>query len=247
MDKRSGSVAETVGGYVASREGMITSILDFYRSAVGKKAVMAATGIILFGYVLMHMLGNMKLYLGREPLNHYAEYLRVVGEPFFPYGTVLWIVRIILLLAVGLHILAAVELTLMNQRARPLGYQEKQTVAATYASRTMRWGGVIILLFIIYHLLDLTWGTLNPGFVPGDVYRNVLASFQVWPIASFYIIAQLALGLHLYHGLWSLFQSLGWNHPRFNPWRRSFAIAFTWIITLGNISFPLAVLVGWVS
>ena len=116
----------------------------------------------------------------------------------------------------------------------------------TYASRTMRWGGVIILLFVIYHLLDFTAGAVNPGFVEGDVYRNVVASFCVWYVALFYIMAQVALGFHLYHGLWSLFQSLGWNQPRFNRWRSDFAHAFAWIITLGNISFPLAVLTGLV-
>lgn len=225
----------------------MAALLDFYRSALGKKVIMAVTGIVLFGYVLVHMLGNLKLYLGKESLNHYAEWLRVMGEPLFPHGAVLWIVRIILLGSVALHILAAIQLTLINQRARPTGYEQKELVAASYASRTMRWGGVIIVLFVIYHLLDLTWGTVNPGFVAGDVYRNVLASFQVWPIAGFYIVAQVTLGLHLYHGLWSLFQSLGWNHPKFNQWRRSFAITFAWIITLGNVSFPVAVLTGWVT
>ncbi|MFQ5846786.1 MAG: succinate dehydrogenase cytochrome b subunit [Candidatus Methylomirabilales bacterium] len=241
------SVGRVVEGKLISRETGMASVGDFYRSAVGKKAVMAVTGIALFGYVLLHMLGNMKLYLGRESLNHYAEYLRVMGEPFFPYGTLLWIVRIILLVAVGLHILAAIQLTLMNQQARPLGYEQRRTVAASYAARTMRWGGVILVLFVIYHLLDLTWGTVNTGFIPGDVYHNVVMSFQRWPVAGFYIVAQLALGLHLYHGLWSLFQSLGWNHPRFNHWRRNFAIAFAWLITVGNISFPVAVLTGWIS
>ncbi len=221
-------------------------LLDFYRSALGKKVVMAVTGIVLYGYVLVHMLGNLKLYLGRESLNHYAEFLRVMGEPLFPHGTVLWIFRIILLVSFGLHILAAVQLTWMNWRARPIGYEQKQVVAAGYASRTMRWGGVIIGLFVVFHLFDLTWGKVTPGFNPQDVYHNVVASFRVWWVAGFYILAQVILGLHLYHGLWSLFQSLGWNHPKFNHWRRQFAIAFAWIIAVGNISFPVAVLTGWV-
>ncbi len=226
----------------------MTAILDFYRSAIGKKVVMAVTGIVLYGYVLVHMLGNLKLYLGRETLNHYAEFLRVMGEPFFPHGTVLWIVRIILLVSVGWHMLAAAQLTWMNQRARPIGYDQKHFVAASYASRTMKWGGVIIGLFVIFHLLDLTWGTANPGFDSEDVYRNVVASFERWWIALIiYVPAQVCLGFHLYHGLWSLFQSLGWNHPKFNEWRRNLAIGFAWIITLGNISFPVAVLTGLVS
>lgn len=221
-------------------------LLDLYRSALGKKVVMALTGIVLYGYVLVHMLGNLKLYLGRESLNHYAEFLRIMGEPVFPHGTVLWIFRIVLLVSFGLHILAAIQLTWMNWQARPIGYEQRQVVAASYASRTMRWGGVVIGLFVIYHLFDLTWGTANPDFVPGDVYHNVVASLGVWWIAGFYILAQVFLGLHLYHGLWSLFQSMGWNHPKFRQWRRNFAITFAWIIAVGNISFPVAVLSGWV-
>ena len=220
---------------------------EFYRSALGKKAVMAVTGILLFGFVLGHMLGNLKLYEGPEALNRYAEFLRSVGTPELPPSGFLWIARCVLLAAVALHITAAWQLTLVNRRARPRGYARHQVVAATYASRTLRWGGVILLLFVIYHLLDLTFGATNPGFVCGDVYRNVVASFSRWWIAAFYIVAQVALGFHLYHGLWSLFQSLGWNHPRFNRWRSGFAHAFAWIITLGNISFPLAILTGLVK
>jgi succinate dehydrogenase / fumarate reductase cytochrome b subunit len=238
---------------------------EVYRSAVGKKAVMAVTGIILFGFVLVHMLGNLKLYEGPQVLNSYAGFLRTVGSPAIPTSGLLWLVRVVLIVAVILHIWAAWQVTLMSRAARPQHYARRDFVAASYASRTMRWGGVIILLFVIYHLLDLTFGVVNPDFkttvlrkvVVGsdqrmliqqmevsDVYHNVVASFSVWWIAAFYIVAQVALGFHLYHGMWSLFQSLGWNHPRFNAWRRGFATAFAWIITVGNISFPLAVLAG---
>ena len=127
-----------------------------------------------------------------------------------------------------------------------MGYVAGTRVHTTYASRTMRWGGVIVLLFVVYHLLHFTWGTVHPSFVPGDVYHNVVTGFQVWWVAVFYIAAKVALGFHLYHGLWSMFQSLGLNHPRFNHWRNGFAHAFAWIISLGNISFPLAVLSGLV-
>ena len=151
-----------------------------------------------------------------------------------------------LLVAVILHIWAAWQVTRLNQAARPLAYAGAAKRHTSYASRTMRWGGVIILLFVIYHLLDFTAGTLNPGFQEGAVRRNMLASFSVWYVALFYIVAQVALGFHLYHGLWSLFQSLGWNSPRFNKWRSGFAHAFAWIITIGNISFPLAVWTGLV-
>jgi len=219
---------------------------DFYKSAVGKKAVMAVSGIILFGFVLVHMVGNLKLYEGPKLLNSYAGFLRSVGSPAIPTSGLLWIARLVLLAAVVLHMWAAWQLTLLNRQARPAAYTRRDVVHTTYASRTMRWGGIIILLFVVYHLLDLTWGVTNPAYIEKDVYHNVVASFSRWWISLFYIVAQLALGLHLYHGLWSMFQSLGWNHPRFNRWRSGFAHAFAWIITLGNISFPLAVLAGWV-
>ena len=137
----------------------------------------------------------------------------------------------------------------MSRAARPHRYGRRDFVEASYASRTMRWGGVIILLFVVYHLLDLTFGVLNPAYREPQndvyyVYSNVVASFSRPWVSAFYVAAQVALGFHLYHGMWSLFQSLGWNHPRFNSWRRGFATTFAWIITVGNISFPLAVLAG---
>ena len=216
----------------------------FYRSAIGKKAVMAVTGVFLFGWILAHMLGNMKLYLGPEHLNEYAHWLRIMGGPALPESSALWIVRVLLIVAVWFHIQAATQLTLMNRRARPLAYTNRDYVTASYASRTMRWSGVIILLFVIYHLLHLTTGTLHQNFVKDDPYHNVVSGFQVWWVSAVYIIANLALGLHLYHGLWSMFNSLGLNHEKFNRWRRMFASAFALVITLGNISFPIAVLIG---
>ena len=219
-------------------------VVNFYRSAIGKKAVMAATGIILFGFVAGHMVGNLKLFLGSEALNHYAEWLRRIGEPMLPETAALWIARVALLLAVVLHIDAAVKLTMMNRKARPVSYRKKEHEAASYSSRTMRWGGIIILLFVIYHLAHLTFGTAHPDFRPGDVYHNVTLGFRNPIVSGIYILANIALGFHLYHGLWSMFQSLGWNHPRFNHWRRNFATAFAIVITLGNISMPIAVLAG---
>jgi succinate dehydrogenase / fumarate reductase cytochrome b subunit len=220
---------------------------DLYRSAVGKKAVMAVTGILLFGFVLVHLIGNLKLYEGPEILNNYAGWLREVGTPALPTSGLLWILRTVLLVAVVLHIWAAWQVTLLNRAARPQGYVQRRPVRMSYASRTMRWGGVIILLFVIYHLLHFTFGTVHPDFIEGDVYHNVVTGFRVWWVSLFYIVAQIALGFHLYHGLWSLFQSLGWNQPRFNHWRSGFAHAFAWFITLGNISFPIAVLTGIIS
>lgn len=223
-------------------------LMNFYRSAVGKKAVMAVTGVFLFGWIFAHMLGNLKLYLGAEHMNEYAKWLRVMGSPAMPNSGLLWLTRAAMVVATWLHVQAATQLTLMNRAARPIPYSERDYAAATYAARTMRWGGVIIILFVIYHLLHLTFGVhVNPApFVDGDPYHNVVAGFQIWWVSAFYIVANLALGLHLYHGLWSMFQSLGLNTPKFNAWRRHFATAFAAIITAGNVSFPLAVMLGFV-
>lgn len=222
--------------------------LGLYRSAVGKKQVLAVTGIVLMGYVLLHMVGNLKLYLGAESLNRYGEWLREVGEPALPREVLLWSARGVLIVSVVLHIHAAYALTVINRRARPERYRAKPDYVATdFASRTMRWSGVIVALFVVFHLLDLTWGTANPGYVQADVYHNVVASFERWPVALVYIAANVALGLHLYHGAWSLFQSMGWSNRRFNHWRRYFSVGFAAIVTAGNISFPLAVLTGVVS
>lgn len=217
------------------------------RSTIAHKAVMAATGIVLFLFVVAHMLGNFKVYQGPEKLDAYAEWLREVGTPAFGHGQLLWSARIALLIAVGLHIWSAVVVTRRSLAARPIGYRRLAHAESTYASRTMRWGGVIILLFVVYHLLHFTFGTVHPDFQPGAVYHNLIVGFQVWPVSAFYIAAMLALALHLYHGLWSMFQTLGWNHPRYNRYRRWFAVGFALAIGVGNISMPLAVLAGWVS
>ena len=222
--------------------------LDFYRSAVGKKYVMAISGIIMMGYVFAHMVGNLKLYLGAEEMNKYGEFLRNLAYPIFPHQGALWIMRLGLLAALVLHVHAAVSLTRMNTRSRPTKYQSKRDyIAADFAARTMRWTGWLVFVFIVFHLLDLTWGTANPDFQYGTPYENTVASFQRIPVSVFYIIANLALGVHLYHGAWSLFQSIGWNRRRFNPWRRYFAVGFALIVVAGNVSFPLAVMTGIVS
>jgi succinate dehydrogenase / fumarate reductase cytochrome b subunit len=217
-------------------------VVRFWRSAIGKKWVMAVTGIMLLGFVLAHMIGNLKLYLGASHLDTYAEWLRNLGEPALPRTVVLWAMRIGLIAAFVLHIVAAAQLTRMNQRARPVKYQsDRDYVAADFASRTMRWTGVIVGLFVIFHLLDLTWGTANPDFVRGDVYANVVHSFRRVPVAIAYIVANIALAIHIYHGAWSMFQSLGINNPKWNDARRKFAVAFALLIGLANVSFPLMV------
>lgn len=219
---------------------------DIYRTAVGKKAVMAVTGIILFGFVLVHMIGNLHLYEGPAYMNEYGQFLRQVGAPAIPPHGALWIARAVLLAAVALHIWSAWQVTRMSQAARPSRYEHKRKIHTSYASRTMRWGGVILVLFVIYHLLHFTAGSVHPDFREGEPYHNVVAGFRIWWVSLFYIVANIALGFHLYHGVWSLFQSLGWNHPRFNRWRDAFAHTFAWVITIGNVSFPLAVLTGLV-
>jgi succinate dehydrogenase / fumarate reductase, cytochrome b subunit len=219
-----------------------------YSTAVGKKYAMALSGIVLMLYVLTHMLGNLRLYLGASSLDAYSHWLRRIGDPVMPGQTLLFIIRAVLLAALVVHVHAAYALTRMNQRARPDAYRSRRDyVAADFASRTMRWTGVIVLLFVAFHLLDLTWGPANPDFRDGDPYHNVVESFQRWPVALVYIVANVALGFHLYHGAWSLFQSMGWSHPRWNVWRRRFAVAFMVVVAGGNISFPIAVLTGAVK
>jgi succinate dehydrogenase / fumarate reductase, cytochrome b subunit len=223
--------------------------VEFYRSAVGKKWVMALTGIALMAYVFAHMFGNLKLYFGAEDFNHYSEFLRDLLVPILPRTWTLWLLRIGLIVAFVFHIHAAASLTLMNRRAHAEGryVAPRDWQAANAASRSMRWTGVVILLFLIWHLADLTWGPANPGFVRGDVYRNLVASFERPWSSAIYIVANVALGIHLFHGGWSMFQSLGLNNPRWNSWRRGFAVTFAGVVMLGNLSFPIAVLTGAVS
>ncbi len=222
--------------------------IDLYRSAVGKKYVMAASGLVLMGFVLAHMVGNLKLYLGPSEIDRYGAWLRTMGEPVLPRTVALWLIRVVLIAAFALHLHAAWALTRIDLRARRERYRRRTDyIAANFASRTMRWTGPIVGLFIVYHLLDLSWGPANPSFVRGAVYHNVVASFSRWPTALAYTAANVALGVHLYHGAWSLFQSMGWNHLRWNRWRRWFAGGFALVVTAGNVSFPLMVLTGVVS
>lgn len=220
--------------------------VELYRTAVGKKYVMAVTGIMWMGYVLAHMAGNLKIYMGAEDINHYGEWLRTLATPLFPRTVFLWILRGGLIAAFVLHVHAAYSLTRMNW-VRDKKYESRRDfIAANFASRTMRWTGTIVLLFLAFHLADLTWGIdgVHPDYVRGDIHHNVVESFERPAVAIFYIVANLALGVHLLHGAWSLFQSLGLNHPRFNAWRRWFAYAFTALVIGGNITFPLAVMTG---
>jgi succinate dehydrogenase / fumarate reductase, cytochrome b subunit len=233
-----------IGGSVASRP--ITGLASLWDSTIGKKYVMAVTGLIWFGYLIVHLWGNLKIYAGPTFLNDYGGFLRTVGEPFFGFSQVLWVARIVLIPAFVIHIVAAIQLTSRDQASRPQAYSMRRNRESTLASRTMIWGGVFILLFVIYHLLDFTFGTVNPSFEEGNIYHNVLASFRLWPVSLLYVVAMLAVGLHLWHGIWSVFQTLGWNNTRTNRLIRNIATAAALLLTIGNISIPVAVLTGLV-
>ncbi|CAN5400652.1 succinate dehydrogenase cytochrome b subunit [soil metagenome] len=228
-------------------------LVDLYSTAVGKKYVMAVTGIMLIGFVMVHMIGNLKMFQvegqdGVFQLDAYGVWLRELFYPGIPKYGLLWLLRVGLLVAVLLHIHAAYGLTVLNRKARAVKYQSARDYeVANFASRTMRWTGVIVLLFILWHLADLTLGWVNPDFVHGEVQRNVVASLSRIPVAIFYIVANIALGIHLFHGTWSLFQSMGWNNPRFNAWRRPLATVIATIVVVGNVAFPIAVLAGLVT
>lgn len=212
----------------------------FWESTNGKKAVMAVSGLILLLFVLGHMLGNLQVFEGPDQFNKYAVLLRTLPEA-------LWAVRIILLIMVLLHIITAVQLAIRKKKARPIGYTTKENTVSSYASRTMYWSGPIVLAFIIYHLLDFTFGNLNPNYVEGNVYHNVIASFSNPIISAWYIFSMLLLALHLRHGAWSMFQSLGVAHPRHNDFLKKAAIVFAVIIFFGFIAVPVGVLAGVVK
>ena len=222
-------------------------VVRFYDAPIGKKAVMAVTGAILFGYVVAHLAGNLQIYSSDpEQINRYAAFLHDPGRKYL-----LSAARIILLAAVGLHITASVQLWLLKREARPIGYFRKDDVPTAYAARTMIWSGPIILAFVIFHVLHLTVGSVFPlrelGPNQPDVRANVVGGFQHPVVAGFYIFAMVLLAMHLYHGLWSMFQSLGLSHPRYMPAVKRTAAVLAILIGAGNISIPLAVLTGLVT
>src|SRR3984893_5064210 len=215
---------------------------SFWASTIGKKIVMAVTGILMFAFVIGHLLGILPVFEGPAKLNAYGAFLHSIGE-------FLWPARIILLIAVTLHIVATVQLALRKKRARPVVYSVKKAIASSYASRTMYWSGPIVLAFIIFHLLHLTAGYIHPGaaYIEGDVYHNVVSGFQVWWVSLSYIVAVSLLGLHLRHGLWSMFQTLGIHQPQYTLRFKKAAMVIALLITLGYISIPISVLLGLVK
>ena len=213
------------------------SLLLFWDSNVGKKAVMAVTGVIMVLFVIAHVLGNLTFYQSAAALNGYASLLK--ARPLL-----LWPARAVLLVAVILHVVAALQLRNRSRAARPVGYETYEPQVSTLASRTMRWGGVLLLTFIILHILHFTTGTLFPAdFDAADVAGNVVRGFSIWWVSLFYILAMLSLGLHLYHGLWSSPRSLGVQYPR-SPVRRRVALVVAVLVAGGFIALPLGVLTG---
>ena len=215
----------------------MTEAVGLYASTLGKKYLMAVTGIILFLYLVGHMLGNLQIFLDPEQIDRYAHLLH--ASPAF-----LWGVRLALLFCLGVHVVAAVQVWLRSRRARPVKYKVYNPPGVDYASRTMVWSGPIIFAFIVYRLLHLTVGSVHPDYMHLGPYHNVIVGFQHTPTAIAYVVALLLLAFHLYHGLWSLFQTLGLDHARCRGWRRPFAVALTAVIAAGFLSVPLAVMTG---
>ncbi|RMG98348.1 MAG: succinate dehydrogenase [Chloroflexi bacterium] len=228
--------------------------MTLYRSTIGRKVIMAVTGLIGIGFVIFHMYGNLKVFGfmgGPSYFNEYAEALRSFGEPIFGHTHLLWVARLILLGAVVLHVWAAWSLYQDSRQARTTRYVMHTKVQANLASLYMRLGGVILLIFIIFHLMHFTWGIpgIHPNFIPGDVYHNLVVGFQSYFYlpAIFYLVAMVALGFHLYHGTWSLFQTLGFNNKTYTRLLRALSWVVAVVVTIGFAIVPIAVMLGIVS
>jgi succinate dehydrogenase / fumarate reductase cytochrome b subunit len=218
-----------------------------WTSTVGKKAIMAVSGLIMLMYLVAHMIGNLKIFFGPGEFNHYAHWLRTLGEPFLHYEWALWLIRVVLVAAVVAHAVSAYQLSRLDRRARPVAYAHKRR-RASYATRTMRWGGIILALFIVWHLLDLTTGTVHPGgFQQGHPYQNVVDTFSTWYSGVIYIVAMLALGLHIQHGFWSAAQTLGAGNATRDRFLKATANVLALVLTAGFIAVPVAVMTGAVS
>ena len=218
----------------------MAGMLAFYHTTVGKKIVMAVTGVMMFFWLLGHMVGNLQIFLGPDKINSYAHFLHGGA------AEILVVVRTVMIIAVLLHILAAVQVTLANWAARPVGYSVKKDIETSYAARTMIWTGPLILIYLVYHLLMFTFLKVGPGISDTDVYRNVVEAFQVPLISGIYIVAMIMLAYHLWHGAWSMLQTLGANHPKYNRLRKIVATGLSVIIAVGFVSVPVAVLLGFI-
>ncbi|SCF33075.1 succinate dehydrogenase / fumarate reductase cytochrome b subunit [Micromonospora purpureochromogenes] len=228
---------------------VITKTRSPIRSNVGLKAVMAVTGILLVLFLVVHMLGNLKIFTGETSFDHYAHWLRDIGTPLLPHTWYLWIQRAVLTGAVVAHIVAATVLARRARAARPVKYAHRKKIQGSYAARTMRWGGVIILLFVIYHILDLTTGHLNPQGDAGNPYGNVVTDFapERWYVTLFYTLAIVTVGFHLRHGIFSALRSLGQQTPKGERRNRAIALVVAVGLCAGYLVVPFAVLTGLVS
>lgn len=218
-------------------------LVRLYRTTIGKKAVMAVSGIVFLLFLILHMLGNLKIFLGRAEYNNYAAWLRTMGSPAVPANAGLIIIDIVLVVCVLLHIGSAVELALRARRARPVKYAGGRP-PQSYATRTLRVGAILIVVFVIYHLLDLTALSINPKGSPGDPYDNVVADFQNPLVTIFYAVCLVIIGLHIRHGVWSAAQTLGQSNARRQRGINIFAIAFSWVLIVGFLAVPFGVVIG---
>jgi len=219
----------------------MAGLRGFYASMVGKKVVMGVTGLIGIGFVVLHSVGNLLVFRGPEAINSYSHFLKSTGE-------LLWALRVVLIVAVVLHVIAAVQLTRQSRAARPIAYTKREIQVATIASRSMRWGGALLLVFIVLHILHFTTGTIRPAgaFSQQDVYANVVTSFRVWWVALFYVVAMIALGLHLFHGAWSSVRSIGVSPPSPRPLERRVSLVIAVLVWAAFTAVPVAVIAGFV-
>lgn len=224
-----------------------------YSSLIGKKILAAVTGAILFLFLISHVAGNLKVFTGTNDhgvpaIDEYGEFLRTAGHPVVPDHFVLWAGRIGLLVALIIHLVVVIQLALLNRKARPTGYAKSNSKASTWAARLMMYSGILLLIFIVFHILHFTTGTIQFGkFEEGKIYSNLYESFLFWPVAVFYVVAMIVVGFHLFHGVWSFFQTLGLDNPDRNKLLRSFAMVITLAIVVGFSSLPIAFATGMMS
>ncbi len=216
----------------------MNTVLTFWRSTIGKKVVMGVTGLIGLGFVIGHMAGNLQAFSGAEKLDAYGALLHG------PLHEVVLIARVVLIASVLLHIVAAYQLTMMSRAARPVDYASRKPQVSTLASKTLRWGGVLLLVFIVFHILHFTIGTVHPDFAEGKIYQNLATGFAVKWVAAFYLAAMIALGMHLFHGAWSSMRTLGLARPSAHPLKRYLPVVLAIVISSGFAVIPLAFLLG---
>lgn len=223
---------------------MINAV-TLYETSIGKKIVMAVTGVVLFGYTVLHMVGNLKIFSGAAYLNEYSVWLREMFGPVLGYEQGLWLVRLILLASVVLHVIAAYQVSRMDIESRPRGYAVRKDQVASYAARTMRWSGVLLAVFIIFHLFHMTGGLLIPNFGGHEqVFTNMIVTFANPLVTLFYLVSMGALGLHLAHGIWSVAQTLGWRNRANDSFWKQVAFIAAVVVAGGFAIVPLAIMVG---